>query len=464
MAKLRILFLISLFIPLQTFAQEGAATAAAGGAEAVEPLTPDLEMIRAEAAKIKAAAATAGVTSAAKVVATTTSLKTTGGTCEFKKKAADAVCLETLNPEITGFVSEYGDLINMGIMVGGTLGEQCKGISSALTKAGTVLGLYQAACKVAQTMCNSTCAKVMPDISAVQASLTAAVAESAERVAECAATGTLAAPAVCTKFTEAAAVIKTSAAAINAKLPHVEMIKSKKELVCNKYQISTQQAMMGALSALKGLAQSKQCEEKTSSTPVVANLDCANTASPGYASINCQCARGEKTAADCQNIKVGANNIKPGSIALPNTGNPTSTEKKNLGLGDLGGDNSPVGTQTAALSGAGAPVDGGGSGLGGGGNGQGGSLGQDGAGSAKRLNANVLGGGFGGGGGGGGGSAGPGYGMDEKLKDYMPGGKNDPNRSIASQIGKEVTPEAGRTNWEKVKLRYRDNYSSLLNK
>jgi hypothetical protein len=220
------------------------------------------------------------------------------------------------------------------------------------------------------------------------------------------------------------------------------------------------QEMMGAMGALKGMMQAKNCEKQNSS--VAATLDCTTAASPNYASPNCQCVRGEKSPAECQNINVNASTIKPGGINLPKVGatTPDKGGPIDLGGGDLGG---PTGFKPTASTGA-PPPDGGGGGAGGGA-GSGNNGAQDGAGVAKRLNTNILGGGFGGGGGGGGGSAGPGYGeVDPKLKDYMPGAKNDPNRTIASQLAKEVTPEAGRSNWEKVKLRYRDNYSSLIPK
>ena len=458
-ALLRILFLFSLFIPLETFAQNAAPSAteaAAAGAEATISNIPEVQAIASEATKFGEASA--------KVQAASTKLTEGVSSCETKKTAADYACLEKLSPGSVQFVAENGDLINMGLMIGSTLGEQCKGISDVLQKAGVALGLYQAACKVAQSMCTSSCLKVPADVTSVKSSTTAAMTflDSKMKLACNPAVG-VADAELCAAATANVATAKAATAAIEAQLTKIKVGTGDKKVVCGKYQISTQQAMMGAVSALKGMLQAKQCEDKNTSAAIAANQDCGNKASPGYASTSCQCARGEKSPAECQNINVGAI-VKPNSIAMPNTGTTTSSKGSGLSGADLGGDTQSLGTSTAALSGAGAPIDGGGGGMGGGGSGQGGGLGQDGAGSARKINTNVLGGGCGGGGGGGGGSAGPGYGVDEKLKEYGPGGKNDPNRTVASQIAKEVTPLAGRTNWEKVKLRYRDNYSTLLNK
>ncbi|MEN0059187.1 MAG: hypothetical protein AAGB31_10170, partial [Bdellovibrio sp.] len=59
---------------------------------------------------------------------------------------------------------------------------------------------------------------------------------------------------------------------------------------------------------------------------------------------------------------------------------------------------------------------------------------------------------------------GSGRGDSENYKEYMPGGSKDPNRGMLGEQAwkKEVTGQAGKSNWEKVKDRYQDNKSSLL--
>lgn len=461
MALLRILLSLSIGV----FSVHAFANASPpAGAKATEPLSPDIAEIQSQAKSIQSQASSMGVASGAAVVNAATNLKSTGGTCEVKKTAADWVCLENANSSVVDFVKENNEMISLGIMVGSSLGEQCKGLSNMLSKASMVLGAFQATCKVAQTVCNSTCAKVMPNITTLQTSLTTVQADSKAAVARCQAACAAGGGACCASQIASEQSIIASASAINAKLPQVKMHTSKKELVCNEYQVTTQSAMMGAITALKGFAQTKACE-KANKDSQIASVNCFDSAAPGYSTPNCQCARGEKSAAECQNINVDPATIKQASINAPKpvsaadgAGSPTG------GLGSIsGGDEKAKIAATSGGDGSAPPVDGGGGGMGGGGSG--GGYGQDGAGTPRRLNTNILGGGFGGGGGGGGSGAGAGYGeMDSNLKTYMPGGANDPNRSIASQLAKEVTPQAGRTNWEKVRLRYRDNTGSLLNK
>lgn len=70
-------------------------------------------------------------------------------------------------------------------------------------------------------------------------------------------------------------------------------------------------------------------------------------------------------------------------------------------------------------------------------------------------------------GGGGGGYRGASSGSDydnSQYKNYIPNGKNDPTRAVASQqaIRQQISTEAGFSNWEKVRTRYNENLSSFL--
>ncbi|MFN7453752.1 MAG: hypothetical protein ACK5RO_03740, partial [Pseudobdellovibrionaceae bacterium] len=76
----------------------------------------------------------------------------------------------------------------------------------------------------------------------------------------------------------------------------------------------------------------------------------------------------------------------------------------------------------------------------------------------------------GGGGGGGGGAGGGGFGgsgndpSSSAYKAFMPGGAKDPSRSVAAQGAgsNEVTLGGGKSNFQKVRERYSENYSGLL--
>lgn len=455
---LRILFIVLSFFPVQTFAEDAAAVAAKAGAEGTESLKPLTLEINAEVQKIKTAGAAIDTEA---IQAAAENLDKSGDYCEAKKTAADYACLEKLSPKISELVSEYGHFASMGLTAVSSMSDQCAGIGDMLNKANVALGLYQVACKTAQTICNAGCAKANAAVNAVKQPVRVAeksAIDSANKICSSDPTSN-----ACADAEKKAQTIIAAGSRIDAKLPKVQTIVVKKNTVCNKYQIPTQNAAIGAVTALQGIMKTKQCE-KAMSNIQVASTDCTSTQSPGYGTLNCQCARGEKSAAECQGINVNAA-LKPAAIALPQSDGKKASSNINPSGNDIGDETSGQKIAATSVGGTPPPSDGGGGGLGGGGGTGGG--GQDGAnGGAKRLNTNILGGGFvGGGGGSGGGSSGPGYGeMDSKLKNYMPGAANDPNRTIASQLAKEVTAVAGRSNWEKIKLRYRDNYRSLLSK
>ncbi len=478
MALLRILLSLSIgFVLVQSFGQVPKVTPDPTTVSADQTLAAKAAQIRAKSpsnqTQLGTAAQSAPSTGQTTKVSESEAVAAVDR-CEKARKAAYGVCAEWLNQDIVGFMNKHGAMLQMGMMVAGSIGEQCKGLSETMNQAGIVLGLFTVACKTAQVTCKSMCGSAKAKVGQFTIGANKSAGEAgttemrAHNEAESLASGLPStAGAIAAKEAEAAKAAAARTTYLNQRTDYlaVEAHIDSTMGFCTKFEITTQNAMMGAVNALKGFAQTKACEKANKDTEV-AGIDCNNSSSPGYNTPNCLCARGEKSAAECQNINVNAANINPGKITLPasasaadSAGSPTG------GLGAIGAEgkskiaSTPVGGGEAA-----PPVDGGGAGMGGGSAGNG--YGQDGAGNPnRRLNTNILGGGFGGGGGSGSAGGGPGYGeMDAKLKKYMPGGVSDPNRSIASKLAKEVTPQAGRTNWEKVRLRYRDNTSSLLNK
>lgn len=451
-AKLRILLLVAYLFPIQTFALNADPTLVS--ADATISAKAQAIISQSQAKKpVLSSAQTSAPASGSAVVATEATAIGAVGTCETTRKAAYAACAEWLSPDIAGFMKENGDLLQMGMMASGAIGDQCKGLGSLMSKASVVMGLFTAACKTAQVVCKSKCSAAKAGIGKFTISSNKAAGEAGATEMAAISSGNAAAAAK-------AEADKATYLAQRKDALVVEEYLTETMLFCTKFEISTASAIMGGMNALKGAMQAKSCEDKNQN---VTELDCTKDSSPNYATPSCQCFRGEKSAAECQAININASNLNPGGISLPR---PSSASKDGAPGGplDLGGEeDGPLGKIEPSAAGAPPPTGGGGGGAGGGGGGNG--AGQDGTNAAKRLNTNILGGGFGGGGGGGSGGGGPGYGeMDSKLKDYMPGEKNDPNRTLASQLAKEVTPQAGRSNWEKVRLRYRDNYSSLLNK
>lgn len=383
-----------------------------------------------------------------------------GPSCDTKRVAADNVCLESLNPEIKSFSDEYGMILQLGASSAGNLMDQCSSISQVLDKASKLLTLYQASCGTVQGVCHSGCTKV-PSLAKEVVSGAGQTLQSAmaERDAACAQQSP-----TCVKLQAEVAKLNK---AYMASVPAANLISSASQediSRCAGYTKTRDSALAGAATALMGLAKSDQCK-KDFSNQAAANLDCTTQNSPNYSTVNCQCARNELPAAQCQGINANPQAaLGSGQVQAAGFGSNAGGTSDGLGA-DLGDSSFAKTFEGASSSSApGAPVDGGGGGVGGGGGGSG-AYALDGAGGPRsRLNPNVL-GGYGGGGGGGGFGSGPGYSdTDPSLKPYSPGGEKDPKRSLASELAKQVTPEAGRSNWEKVKTRYRDNYRTLLNK
>lgn len=131
-----------------------------------------------------------------------------------------------------------------------------------------------------------------------------------------------------------------------------------------------------------------------------------------------------------------------------------------LVVGSDGGSGVTPGTAGAADAGGAPPPSGGGSGLDGGSADPGGAGGAGAAGAAgSKTNPNILGGVSGGGSGGGGFNGG----AAEKLQAYLPGAAKDPN-AAGTAANSQVTAPGGKSNWEKVRDRYIDDRSTLLNK
>lgn len=450
---------ISLFVYSPVFASDAVQAKTESENASIVSLFAGLEglMAKAEANTKVAVADTSGKTGTATEM-TLKDVTASASTCETSRKAAYAACASWLSPQIASFMSQYGEMAQMGLMVGGSIGDQCKGVGDMLNKASIVMGLYTAACKSAQSVCKSSCTKASSSGAKFATALKKDQATAAQVVQIASSQGS-------PEGQRAVASLSTDVT-LESAVAQMNKYSSSSLKFCAEFELSTGTAMMGAMQALQGVAKAKQCAEQNSNQADM-SVNCQKPGAPGYDSNQCKCARNELSAADCQGINFNPNAINAGNrINAPGGNGP---EKNG---GSPAGDDVDLGRPTASSSGTGAggaqgapgaPVDGGGGALGGGGGGSGGA--QDGSAAAKKTNTNVFGGGFGGGGGGGGSGGGSGYGeMDEKLKQYMPGGKLDPNRSIASQLAKEVTPQGGRSNWEKVRLRYRDNYRSLMGK
>jgi len=225
-------------------------------------------------------------------------------------------------------------------------------------------------------------------------------------------------------------------------------------------------AIAGITSIANSLNQGKQCDDDTSASNVAAQTLEQKCAIEANAKLpECICLKNPMLEG-CGSTAVKATTGAEGFGSVSSSGDKTLGTSNGLKSSDLAMDGAGIdgaGGKNAASAGTPAPVGGGGgAGLGGGGGGSGsGRDPADDKSGQKGLNANILSGSGGGGGGGGWGSRG---GEDSKgYRSYLPGGEKDPNKMAGQQSWtKEVTGQGGKSNWEKVKDRYRDNKSTLL--
>jgi hypothetical protein len=212
--------------------------------------------------------------------------------------------------------------------------------------------------------------------------------------------------------------------------------------------------------------QAKKCDAATTAAAVALTgtpVDC--TIPTNNLNQTCICLAAPRTAGCPGGLDTSLNSSAANTMGATALGayNPTTATAGGAamdasGLDGLAGKAIDPGT---GLSGTGAPVGGKAAGIDGGSNGNaaGSPAAQK---SASGLSTNILSGEGGGGGSGGGGYNGGSDGASG-LRQFLPGGKRDPASGLAgTAVSTGVTAPGGKTNWEKVRDRYRDNNPSLL--
>jgi hypothetical protein len=244
-----------------------------------------------------------------------------------------------------------------------------------------------------------------------------------------------------------------------------------KALLCTaKYAQLALSAVAGIASIAGAFKQGKSCEEETDAsagkTAETAAEKCTVAANAQLP--ECICLKNPMLEGCGAIVSKATDNASGGLSALSSVGTGDGSAS-GLSSGDLMGGKEiadmPQREASSDPAGVGAPMGGGSAGLGGSGGGFGGA-GRDPAADdkGKSLNTNIL-GGTGGGGGGDWGSSG-GSGSDKSgYRSFLPGGSKDPLKAAGAQQSwtKEVTGQGGKSNFEKVKDRYNDNKSTLLN-
>jgi hypothetical protein len=324
--------------------------------------------------------------------------------------------------------------------------------------------------------CNSACGDAVKSVKAIQSGkekLSQTVVQTAQEIAKAKATTDPAGAARCTSLASSyPQVIKDNDEAINAELKVSGDYKAvaQKYETCKGYAKELATAAIGGISMLNSMSQANKCEKDTKS-------DNPTTAA-GSTAVDCTIPENKKNKMECicqDNPRMAGCNTGLDSATMAKSGDGLRAAG---GGGEFGGDTKAPGNldlgggdgqdlQAKATDGSGgsslpgAP-SGGGGGLGGGSGGFGGGVDGTTAKKPNSLNTNILGGE--GGGGGGGGWGGYGSDRDPALRQYLPGGAKDPNAAgmAGAAMSKQVTSQGGKSNWEKIKDRYRDNKPTLL--
>lgn len=393
--------------------------------------------------------------------------KTGKASCVTDQERADFICRDSTSPELASTIAKVnGALTLIGSVA---VKDACSNFAKVMDVAKAGLSAYSAACGAMKANCSSSCVKTEAALIKMQKVLSSEVGTAILRTPcepnniECMSCGNYAS-------TQRPGYINAAIKSISMDLNKAEVksISGKVTLCVGKYAELLGSAGLGIASLVASAKQGQSCDAATDGTgavgPDLANLDVKCAIDTYKNTSECICHLNPRQTG-CANSLEKTGNTDKTAMSASRGSNMGSTGAGGVSLPSGGLDSgSPefANKSGSSAGGAGAPV-GGGSGIGGGGSGGGGS-GSAGNGDEghKGLNTNILSGSGGGGGGGFGGGFG-GSGSDSKYRPYLPGGAKDPHRGVAGQsVGNEVTGQAGKSNWEKVRERYRDNNSTLL--
>lgn len=390
-------------------------------------------------------------------------------TCVKMHSGAAGACLEHLSPNILTGVTTLNTILST--LGGAAVKDQCSGFANAMDLAKAAMTAYTAACGTMKAGCGASCVGARKGLEDIQKAIGSHKPDCSKATPQ----QKTACEKAVADYVKAQAEMLTAAKEELNKAEKKSMA-GKASLCTDKYAQLLTSGLAGIASLLNSAKQGKNCEEKANGTgtDVAANEVCKDPAKAKTEECLCQ----NPQSPECICFKNPRTSGCPGG--LPGVGENSAgelittgpTDKSNVaaagGTPNLGpsgggmqlGERSP---NSADSGGVGAPTGGGATGLGGGSGGGSGSGTPGAEGSGKKgLDANILGGA--GGGGGGGGSWGSSGGGSEKYRAYLPGGAKDPGKAAGQQAWtKEVTGQGGKSNWEKVKERYRDNKNTLLN-
>lgn len=399
------------------------------------------------------------------------------GTCVKTQATASWLCREKTSPELQKTLNNVNTVASM--ITGVAVQDACSNLAKIARIAQAGLTAYTAACSAARASCEASCDTVKTNLDRIKKITessggnlsTCFPGSMGEGAAQCSSYSST----VGGELQAVTTTVKKDSAMSGGTEDEGVAAKSiaMKDKACTyTYGNMLVSAGAGIASMISSFKQGQQCDEESEGTgtenvaggaavdkcadaATAANdPECickANPRTPGCSNSYQKANDGTASRLTSQGAELGtANNA--GTNTLPGIESDPFASLRDLASTNSGGGDS---------SGIGAPTGGGG-GLSGFGGGGGGGVGEQGEAAKKGLNTDILSGAGGGGGGGGFGSY---KGSDSKLRQYLPGGAKDPSQGVAGQQAwkNEVTGQGGKSNWDKIKERYRDNKNTLLN-
>ena len=387
------------------------------------------------------------------------SYRRNGAICSTTQKAAANVCLEKKAP----WLQEALGVVNMvSPQVTGMM-EACSELKKAASTVASLLVAYQTACTSARSVCTISCkaAKTSAEkIKGINLDATTewcdasqfapdSVGQNAKASCESKALGHKQTLQGWVTAVVVRDLVEEDPSGITATLG------SKNKACSYDYSMMVMSAVTGMQQMFSTVQEVSKCEQSLSS-----GVDKCLDAEVAKTDRECICRFNPRTAgcdSSLSSTSASQDLFKMNSAGID--------KKKDNDIGPLdsssntdAGGGSAVGSSASAA--AGAPTGGGGGfGASGGGSGSSGDGGASGSGAP--LNAKII-NGFSGGGGGAFGSRSSA--SSDAYRAYLPGGKKDPALNVGGQElwKKEVTGQGGKSNWDKVRDRYRDNRSSLI--
>lgn len=416
---------------------------------------------RVVAAGAPAATGVYKVAGATQILALHQEYQTDWASCQGAQSRAATVCIADNSESLSDGITLINGLLSAGGAA--SIYDTCTSFGKAMDIGQKALAAYTAACTVMRQPCVFYCGDVKAALVKFQAAVkkAAATPNCEPAVPPNDASALTACNLAHSKLKDSMSAVES---AVQAELDegNIKSTGGKLSRCDRKYWQNVASAGVGILQLANSLKQGKKCEDESSALAATAAETCSIATNANLP--ECICLANPRTAG-CSNGLSGVGELNAGSGQIV-TGQAVTGDAT---VGSLGKDSTSGISQAEKLGGGsegggiGAPT-GGGPSLGSIGGGSGGGVGEKGAGAGGGLNTDILSGAGGGGGGGGYGGYKSGSDAGKGLRSYLPGGAKDPSRGLAGQgVGsKEVTGQAGKSNWEKVRDRYIDNKNSLI--